>query len=116
VDEVIEVMKEVGAPLRSDPAFAGRILDELEVAGVERLGESSVVLRCRFKVAPLEQWGVRREYFRRVKAAFDERGIEIPYPHLTLYAGVDKRGHAPEFPLRTADGRRADAAHDQLHS
>jgi small conductance mechanosensitive channel len=58
-------------------------------------------LRCRFKVAPLEQWNVRREYFRRIKAAFDEAGVEIPYPHLTLYAGAGKRDPAPSFLVRT---------------
>lgn len=56
-------------------------------------------LRCRFKVRPLEQWNVRREFLRRLKTAFEARGIEIPYPHLRVYAGVDKQGHAPAFRL-----------------
>jgi moderate conductance mechanosensitive channel len=42
---------------------------------------------------------VRREFLRRLKTAFAARGIEIPYPHLTLYAGIDKQGHAPAFRL-----------------
>jgi small conductance mechanosensitive channel len=86
--------------MRADVTFGPKILDDLEIAGVERFDDSAVVLRCRFKVAPLEQWGVRREFLRRVKAAFDERGIEIPYPHLTVYAGADKQGRAPALPLR----------------
>lgn len=53
-----------------------------------------------FKVQPLQQWSVRREYLRRLKLAFDERGIEIPFPHLTVYAGIDKSGNAPALPLR----------------
>lgn len=100
VDEVIDVMKSVGAGMCADGAFAGRILADLEVAGVERLDDSAVVLRCRFKVAPLEQWNVRREFLRRVKEAFDERGIEIPYPHVTVYAGAGKRGEANALRLR----------------
>ncbi len=60
-----------------------------------------MVLRCRFKVVPLEQWGVRREFLRRIKLAFDARGIEIPYPHLTLYAGQGKDGTAPSFRLES---------------
>lgn len=107
VDEVLEVMKSVGADMRADAAYSARILADLEIAGVERLDDSAVVLRCRFKVAPLEQWTVRREYLRRIKAAFDERGIEIPYPHLTLYAGADKQGSAPELPLRVGGARDA---------
>ncbi|AMM26318.1 mechanosensitive ion channel family protein [Variovorax sp. PAMC 28711] len=99
VDEVMAVMAEVGAQLRADPAHAVRILADLDIAGVERLDDSAVILRCRFKVAPLQQWTVRREFLRRLKAAFDEKGIEIPFPHLTLYAGVGKDGTAPALPL-----------------
>jgi small conductance mechanosensitive channel len=47
----------------------------------------------------MQQWNVKREYLRRLKLAFDERGIEIPYPHLTLYAGQDKDGTAPVLPV-----------------
>jgi len=96
-DEVFKVMRQVAAQMRADEAFAGRILDDLEIAGVERWDDSAVVIRCRFKVGPLEQWGVRREYLRRLKRAFDEHGIEIPYPHLTVYAGQGKDGSAPAF-------------------
>ncbi|MEW6707147.1 MAG: mechanosensitive ion channel family protein [Pseudomonadota bacterium] len=102
VDRVLDVMREVGARMRADAVFGPRILDELEIAGVERLDDSAVVLRCRFKVAPLEQWGVRREYLRRVKAAFDAAGIEIPFPHLTLYAGAARPGQPPAPPMRLA--------------
>ena len=101
VDEALAVMREVGTGLRADPAFARRILDDVEIVGVERWDDSAVILRCRFKVAPLEQWSVRREFLRRLKHAFDERGIEIPYPHLTVYAGAAKDGSAPPFALRS---------------
>lgn len=100
VDEVMQVMASVGAAMRSEAAFATKILDDLDIAGVERLDDSAVVLRCRFKVAPAEQWYVRREYLRRLKAALDKQGIEIPFPHVTVYAGVDKRGAAPALPMR----------------
>jgi small conductance mechanosensitive channel len=79
------LMHEVAAELRRDPAHAARILDGLEMAGVERWADSSVVIRARLKVAPLQQWTVRREYLRRLKKAFDEAGIEIPFPQLVLH-------------------------------
>lgn len=100
VDEAFGVMRDVARELRADPAFGHRILDDLEIAGVDRWADSAVVLRCRFKVAPLEQWAVRREFLRRLKRAFDERGIEIPFPHLTIYPGVAKDGSAPELRIR----------------
>ena len=90
--------------MRLDPEHSPRILGDLEIAGVERLDDSAVVLRCRFKVAPLQQWTIKREYLRRIKAAFDATGIEIPFPHVTVYAGVDKDGSAPALPLRLPRG------------
>lgn len=99
-DDVVTVMRAVGAELRADPAFAPRLLDDLEVAGVESWADSAVVIRCRFKCLPLEQWTVRREYLRRLKMAFDTHGIEIPYPHVTVYAGQDKQGQAPDWRLQ----------------
>ena len=100
VDEVMAVMRRVGEQMRADEVFGPRILDALEIAGVEQWADSAVVIRCRFRTQPLEQWGVRREYLRRLKAAFDAEGIEIPYPHLTVYAGADRTGKAPAFPMQ----------------
>jgi small-conductance mechanosensitive channel len=104
VDEAFACMREVGRGMRSDAVFGPMILEDLEIAGVERLDDSAVVLRCRFKVTPLQQWNVRREYLRRIKAAFGEQGIEIPYPHRTVYWGRDKDGGAPPVPLRLDSG------------
>jgi small conductance mechanosensitive channel len=100
VDEALAVMRQVGDELRADPAFGPRTLEPIEIAGVENWADSAVILRCRLKVTPLEQWNIKREFLRRLKHAFDERGIEIPFPHLTLYPGQDKAGGAP--PLRIA--------------
>ena len=98
VDEVYAVMREVAAGMRSDPELGEKIVEDLEIAGVDNWADSAVVIRCRFKVMPLEQWTVRRAFLYRLKKAFDAAGIEIPYPHLTLYAGQNKDGSAP--PLR----------------
>ena len=100
VDTVIATMREVGDAMRAEERFTGKILEAMDIAGVERWDDSAVIVRGRFRVAPLAQWEVRREYLKRLKHAFDERGIEIPYPHLTVYAGVDREGKAPALPLR----------------
>lgn len=93
--------------MRADPVFGPKILDELEIAGVDKWADSAVILRCRFKVRPLEQWNVRREFLRRLKKAFDARGIEIPFPHLTVYAGVARDGSAPPFRVNAPDAWRS---------
>ena len=97
LDQAMAVMHEVAAGLRADPAFAGRILEDLEMAGVERWADSSVLIRARFKVAPLQQWTVRREYLRRLKRAFDTAGIEIPFPQVMLHRPV-RQAAAPPLP------------------
>jgi small conductance mechanosensitive channel len=99
VDEVYAVMRTVAAELRADPELADKIVEDIEIAGVDQWGDSAVVIRCRFKVKPLEQWGVRRAYLYRLKKAFDASGIEIPYPHLTVYAGQPKTGQAAPLPV-----------------
>lgn len=110
VDEALDIMREVGAQMRRDGAFGPKILDDLEIAGVDKWADSAVILRCRFRVQPLEQWNVRREYLRRLKKAFDAHGIEIPFPHLTVYSGQLKDGSASPLHVALADTaeRRAD--------
>jgi len=87
LDQVMQVMCEVAQVMRADPVFAARMLDGIELAGVENWADSAIMIRGRIKVVALEQWSVRREYLRRLKYAFDAHGIEIPYPrveHRTL--------------------------------
>jgi small conductance mechanosensitive channel len=105
-DEVLGVMNEVAAGMRADPAWQERIVADLEVIGVDRWADSAVVLRARFKVVPpIQQWNVKREFMRRLKKRFDEQGIEIPFPHLTVYAGQGKDGSAPPFHLLTTPSK-----------
>ena len=87
VDNVISVLQEVGAELRNDPAFKEIILEPMTVQGLDSFGDSSVNIRVYFKTLPIKQWDVAREFRKRVKKAFDEKGIEIPFPHRTVYIG-----------------------------
>ena len=98
VDQVIAVMKEVDEEMRKDPLYAENILEPLEILGLNEFGDSAVVVRARNKTTPGTQWSIGREFNRRLKKVFDARDIEIPFPHVTLYMGKDKKGGAP--PLR----------------
>jgi len=101
VDEALDVMKEVGKEMREDPVFGPNLAADLEIIGVDEWGDSSVNLICRLKVVPpIQQWSIRREFLRRLKHAYDARGIEIPFPHLTVYAGELKDGSAPAFQVK----------------
>ncbi len=95
VDEVVDLLREVGADLQGDPEFGQFILEPIEILGLDRFDESAVVIRARIKTMPIKQWSVGREFNRRMKFAFDAHGIEIPFPHTTIYFGEDKTGKAP---------------------
>ncbi|MFP4153114.1 MAG: mechanosensitive ion channel family protein [Alkalispirochaeta sp.] len=86
-DRVVSVMQAVAADLRTDDVLGPDILEDLEVFGVDAFGDSAVVIKARLKTKPIRQWAVGREYRRRLKYAFDREGIEIPFPHRTIYYG-----------------------------
>jgi moderate conductance mechanosensitive channel len=88
-DRVVEVMIEVAEDLRKDARFGTAMLEPIEIFGVDDFKESEVTIKARLKTLPLQQWNVGREYRRRLKKAFDARGIEIPFPHRSLYMGTE---------------------------
>jgi small conductance mechanosensitive channel len=110
-DRVVEIMAEVAEDLRNDPRFGPSILQPIEIFGVDDFKESEVTIKARLKTVPIQQWNVGREYRRRLKKAFDARGVEIPFPHRSLYMGA---ASGPlEVTLRTtgvANGRGHDHA------
>ncbi|MGD8941293.1 MAG: mechanosensitive ion channel family protein [Gammaproteobacteria bacterium] len=87
VDRVMTLMREVGKEMREDEAFGPLMVDDVEVFGVDNFADSAVTIKGRLKTKPIKQWDVGREYRRRVKYRFDAEGIEIPFPHRSIYFG-----------------------------
>ncbi|HEY7316027.1 MAG TPA: mechanosensitive ion channel domain-containing protein [Candidatus Binatia bacterium] len=85
VDRVMEVLMELAREMRKEPQFSLLILEDPEMLGVDAFADSAVVIKFIVRTRPLKQWIVRRELLRRIKNRFDELGIEIPFPHRTLY-------------------------------
>jgi len=98
VDEVMEVIKEVDEEVRKDPEYKENILEPLEIFGLDKFDDSAIVIKARIKTKPGKQWRVGREFNGKLKKKFDEKDIEIPFPHRTIYLGQDKQGQAP--PMR----------------
>ena len=94
-DEVASIMREVGEEMRGDVEIGDDVLEPIEIMGLDSFGDSAVIVRARIKTTAGKQWGLGREYNRRLKEAFDARGIEIPFPHQTIFFGEDKQGLAP---------------------
>jgi len=105
-DEVSRVIEAVGKELREDPAFKDDIIAPLELVGVDKFADSAVVIKARIKTKPIKQWRVGREFNRRLKLKFDELCIEIPFPHLTVYPGKDKKGDSPSLKLEIHNDQR----------
>ncbi len=92
VDEVKAAMLDAFEELRADPDMAANVIGDLEWFGVQELADSAVICRARIKCVPAAQWGTGRKYIEICKRIFDARGIEIPFPHQTLYLGEAKDG------------------------
>jgi len=91
IDQALAVMREVGQAMRAHQQWKGRLPNDVEVLGVEKLDSSAVVLRVQLRVVPAtERDNVRREYLKRITEAFAARGIEIPFPQVTIHSAQPK--------------------------
>ncbi len=109
-DEVIAILMEVGEGMRQDPKYGMNIVEPFEVLGLQKFADSAIIIRCRFTTKPLKQWGLKREFNRRVKRVLDEHGIEIPFPHRTIYMGEPKAGPVPPLYVQMEGGLAAEHA------
>ena len=80
----VEIVSEVARDLVQDQRFASMILEPLEVLGVDAFKATEVTLRFRIKTLPMKQWEVGRELRRRIKKAFDAKGVPVPGTQLTV--------------------------------
>lgn len=106
-----QAMHDAFDELREDPDYAPDIIGDLEWFGLNSFDDSSITLRARIKTVPGKQWGIGRAYNLIIKRIFDERNIEIPFPHQTIYFGEDREGKAP--PLHVVKEAPKPAARDE---
>lgn len=99
IPAVKQAMTDAFERLVADPEHGPNVIGPFEMHGVVAFADSAIVVRGRIKTLPGKQWATGRAYSEVVKAVFDERGIEIPFPHVTYYAGDARAGEAPP-PMR----------------
>ena len=84
---VMQVMQKVGDEMYAEDEYKAKMLNTIEISGLNNFGDSSLDIRARIRTKPGQQWGVGREYRKRLKEAFDKHNIEIPFPHQTIFWG-----------------------------
>lgn len=89
LNQVMKLMKQVADGMLEDKNFKDKILEPMEIFGLDSFGDSALVVKGRIKTKPIQQWSVGREYRKRLKEVFDEHRIEIPFPHQTIYWGEE---------------------------
>ncbi len=87
LDHCIDVINRVGQEMAEDPAWAPKIRSAPRSLGVNKFGDSGIHIKVLGDTKAMMQWEVTREFRLRIKKAFDQEGIEIPWPHLKLYYG-----------------------------
>jgi small conductance mechanosensitive channel len=105
VDRALEIVRDEASQLATDRAWSTQLDGAPEVLGIESLGDSSIVIRTLIRTQPGSQWGLAREFRRRIKNRFDREGVEIPFPRRTVHVRVDG-GNPPEN-VATAAGAAA---------
>ncbi|HEU0118268.1 MAG TPA: mechanosensitive ion channel domain-containing protein, partial [Alphaproteobacteria bacterium] len=83
LEKAMQVIREVGDDMQKDPIFKRVILEQVEVLGIEKLGDSSITIRSRIRTRPGKQWDVRRMFQLKLVQRFIKEGIDIPFPTVT---------------------------------
>ena len=94
LDNVFAVINKVGKELAEDEYFKTLIKTPPQALRVQDFGDSGIEIRILGDVRPQKQWEVTGELRKRLKRAFDEEGIEIPWPHVKLYFGESQADNA----------------------
>jgi moderate conductance mechanosensitive channel len=109
VDTAMEVIERVANAMAEEDGYRDQFLDAPDVWGVQALSADSIDIRLVIKTQPGKQWAISRELRRRLKAAFDATGIEIPFPQRTMWIR-DQTDREDPVPLTSAAIERAIAS------
>ncbi|MDD5648382.1 MAG: mechanosensitive ion channel family protein [Dehalococcoidia bacterium] len=97
LDKVISVLNKVGMQLSKDKHYGNMIITPPQVLRVDNFGDSAIEIKMLGETKPVKQWDVAGELRKRIKEAFDEENIEIPWPHTKVYFAntLNTKGEEP---------------------
>ena len=90
LDHAISVINRVGAEMAQEPYWSSLIISPPQALRVDDLGDSGIEIKILGVSKPIKQWEVMGQLRKRLKKAFDEEGIEIPWPHTKVYFGTPR--------------------------
>lgn len=86
-DNVVSAIRDVAGGLEKDEVYGEKIIEPVEIFGLDKVADSAIVIKGRIKTRPFMHRAIGREFNRRIKIEFDRRGIAIPFPHQRIYMG-----------------------------
>lgn len=94
LEKARKIVKKIGLALAEDPEYAPYIIEPLKMQGVQNFGDYGIQLRMKMMTKPGQQMTIRRKAYVAIKAAFEEAGIELPFPTVHVQEGGTGRGAA----------------------
>jgi small conductance mechanosensitive channel len=117
VDEITQMIREVGADLMADFRYRREMLGPIEVWGLDRFDPNWMVVKGQIKTRPLQQWSVARAFNARLKRKMDEAGIEIPVPQMRLFtSSKDSEGQPWRDDGTPDEAGREEHGHESGHA
>jgi len=90
IDHVIKVIDKTGIELSEDPLYMEFITVPPKFLRIDEFSDSAIVIKILGETKPLKQWDVAGELRKRLKEAFDNEGIEIPFPQMVIHHLTEK--------------------------
>ena len=84
IAKVMETIKELGNEFVKEEAIKNKVLDNIEILGLDSFNDSSITIKYRIKTLTTEKFTIKREFNLRIKEKFDELGIEIPFNQIVV--------------------------------
>lgn len=84
INHVMQVLKDLGRELKESEEYGKYVLSDIEICGLNEFQDSAIVVLCRIKTTPQEQWKIKRRFNQMIKERFEQEGIEIPFPQIVV--------------------------------
>lgn len=89
INHVIRVLNELGKEIREMPEYGKYVLADIMISGLNEFQDSAIIVQCRLKTTPQEQWMIKRKFNQMIKERFEKEGIEIPFPQVVVNKPIE---------------------------